>query len=55
MSETIEQMIMKILNQVSDLEKSRNKALIAKTARVLKALEYMKATVKFKQNGKLGA
>ncbi len=49
MNETIEQMIMRILNQVSDLERSRNRSLSRRTARVLKALEYMKATVELKK------
>lgn len=57
MDETIEEVILKILNQVSEAERSRNIALVKKTARVLKALEYMKAIVGNKNilSGKLGA
>ncbi len=43
MDEAIEQSILKILSQVSEAEKSRNRALSKRTARVLKALNYMKA------------
>ncbi|MGE0631460.1 MAG: hypothetical protein AB7O96_03570 [Pseudobdellovibrionaceae bacterium] len=45
MDETIEQTILRILSQVSEIEKSKNKVLMKKTERVLKALAYMKAVV----------
>lgn len=48
MNETIEQIIIKILRQVSQGEKSRNRVLSEKTQKVLKALEYFKATIKLK-------
>lgn len=51
MEETIEQMILRILGQVSGIEKARNKALERKTAKVLKAIEYMKAMNKVKKLG----
>lgn len=50
MNETIEKMIIKILNEVSVYEKSHNKLLCLRTAKVLKALEYMKATVQLNNN-----
>ncbi len=43
MNETIEQTILRILGQVSESEKLRNKTLEKRTARVLKALAYLKA------------
>lgn len=43
MNETIEQMILRILDQVSENEKLRNKSLEKRTAQVLKALAYLKA------------
>ena len=52
MSETIEKTVLKILSQVSEGEKAKNRVLERKTARVLKALAYMKAV---SINGKLGA
>jgi len=52
MSETIEQMILRILGQVSESEKLRNKTLEKRTARVLKALAYFKAV---STNKKMGA
>ncbi len=52
MNEKIEQTILNILNQVSDNEKAKNKVLGKKTARVLKALAYLKA---ISANNKLGA
>ena len=52
MNETIEQTILKILGQVSENEKQKNKALEKRTARVLKALAYLKAVT---TNNKMGA
>lgn len=43
MEKTIEQLVLQILNQVSSSEKSKNKALERRTAKVLKTLEYVKA------------
>lgn len=43
MEKSIEQLVLKILNQVSPAEKSRNKLLEKRTAKVLKTLEYIKA------------
>lgn len=52
MEDTLEKMVLRILGQLSSLEKERNKALERKTAKVLKALEYMKAV---SRNKRLGA
>ena len=52
MNETIEQTILRILGQVSEREKLQNKALEKRTARVLKALAYLKAVA---TNQKMGA
>lgn len=52
MNETIEKTILRILGQVSDSEKLRNKSLEKRTARVLKALAYLKAV---STNSKMGA
>ena len=45
MDEKIEQLLVKILNQVSDEELLRNRHLGKQTARVLRALKYMKVTM----------
>ena len=45
MDEKIEQALVKILNQVSEQERSRNRGLRKQTARVLKALEYLKVVM----------
>lgn len=45
MDEVIEQTILKILSQVSETEKSKNKLLAKRTERVIKAVAYMKAVV----------
>ena len=52
MNETIEQTILRILGQVSEGEKLRNRSLEKRTARVLKALAYLKAA---SINKKMGA
>lgn len=52
MNETIEQTILRILDQVSENEKLKNKSLEKRTARVLKALAYLKAA---SINKKMGA
>ena len=52
MNETIEQTILRILGQVSEREKLTNSALEKRTARVLKALAYLKAV---STNKKMGA
>ncbi len=52
MNETIEQTILRILEQVSENEKMKNKTLEKRTARVLKALAYLKAV---STNQKMGA
>ncbi len=52
MSESIEKTILRILSQVSEGEKTTNRALPKKTLRVLKALAYLKAE---NTNRKLGA
>jgi hypothetical protein len=52
MNETIEQTILRILGQVSEGEKLRNRSLETRTARVLKALAYLKAA---SSNKKMGA
>ena len=52
MNETIEQTILRILDQVSENEKLKNKTLEKRTARVLKALAYLKAV---STNQKMGA
>ena len=52
MNETIEQTILRILGQVSEGEKLRNRSLEKRTARVLKALAYLKAD---STNKKMGA
>ncbi len=52
MNETIEQTIFRILDQVSENEKLKNKSLEKSTARVLKALAYLKAA---SINKKMGA
>lgn len=52
MNETIEQTILRILEQVSENEKLKNKTLEKRTARVLKALAYLKAV---STNQKMGA
>ena len=52
MSDAIEQTILRLLGQVSVDEKLRNKALEKRTARVLKALAYMKSV---SANSKMGA
>lgn len=51
MNETIEQTILRILEQVSENEKLKNKTLEKRTARVLKALAYLKAV---SSNQKMG-
>lgn len=57
MNETIEQMVMNILNQVSDRERFQNKHLSLRTVKVLRALQYLKAASGSKKNSdeKLGA
>ena len=49
MNETLEQKIMRVLNLVSDREKMRNKTLDRKMEKILKALEFVKATVQVKK------
>ncbi len=46
MTNKIEEKILKILSQVSEQEKKRNKILTFRTERVLIALGYMKLTAK---------
>jgi hypothetical protein len=52
MNESIEKTILKILDQVSESEKLKNKTLEKRTARVLRALAYFKAV---SNNKKMGA
>lgn len=51
MEDTIEKLVLRVLGQVSKIEKERNKALERKTAKVLKAIEYMKAMSTSKRLG----
>lgn len=51
MEETIEKMVLKVFEKVSDLEKARNKALERRAAKLMKAVEYMKAVTKIKNLG----
>lgn len=52
MNDAIEKTVLRVLGQVSLEEKSRNKALEKRTARVLKALAYLKSV---SANSKMGA
>lgn len=49
MTKAIEERFKKILNQVSDQEKAKNRALGRQTIRVLVAIEHLKAVVKHKK------
>ena len=51
MNETIDQTILRILEQVSENEKLKNKTLEKRTARVLKALAYLKAVSTIQKMG----
>ncbi len=52
MEETIEQIFLKLLGQVSSGEKARNRSLERKTLRVLKMLQYLKAVAHINGNMK---
>lgn len=49
MTKEIEAQFKQIVSQLSDRERSKNQALAKQTARVLVAIEYLKAVVKEKK------
>ena len=49
MSQEIEKAFKKILSQVSEQEKGKNRALARQTNKVLVAIEYLKASLKHKK------
>ena len=54
MTESIEQLILRILNQVSEQELLRNRGLRARTIRVLRALECLKVSLANNKNYMMG-
>lgn len=45
MEKALEEQLLKVLNKISKAEKTKNRALVRQTSRLIRALFYMKAVI----------